>query len=78
MKGRYVGKCCRVTVLSVPCWMDRFPFLRGQAVRCCAAFVLEVQPVACALEACSVAPLTREQMLGNDLILCFSGQHILK
>lgn len=32
LKGRYVGKYCRITVLFVPCWMDKFSFLRGQAV----------------------------------------------
>lgn len=76
-KGRYVGKYCRITVLFVPCQMDKFRFLRGQAVGLL-HFVLKMQLPACTLKACSVSPLIHEQLLGNDLILCFSGQHILK
>lgn len=77
LKGRYVGKYCSITVLFVPCLMDKFPFLKGQAVGLL-HFVLKMQLPSCTLKACNASPLIHEQVLGNDLILCFSGQRIPK
>lgn len=78
LKGSCVGKYCRITAACTMLDGQISLSWKSKQFACCTYFVLKVQLTVCTLKSCNVSPLTYEQMLGNDLIFFFSGQHILK